>query len=380
MIRKTRPFEVVREGTTEVFVLKEKQTRKGPGTRHGEPFYNPAMEMSRDLSVLVYQWFIQGSKKPVHLLDGLASSGIRGVRLAHEIPGEFMVTMNDWNEQAYQLIQKNIAHNHLQNASATQHDLNVLLSQSSFDGVDIDPFGSPAYFVDSAMRNLSHNGILACTATDTAPLCGVYPLVCLRRYGAQPYHSPVMQEIGLRILLGFLCREAGKYDKGIEPLLCHVTDYYFRVYVQIKQGKRNANLNQENLTTISVDQLPGFKNTKSTIHQIGPLWMGHLHKPLLIKQVRTDLFTKNMNTKHELWMLLQLLEDEAEAPPFFYTMESVAAALKTSPPRREYLFEKIREHGYTVTRTHITPTGFKTTAPSSVIKTLFQQKKTGSDI
>ena len=129
----------------------------------------------------------------------------------------------------------------LKNIVALNCDLNSLLSESRFDYIDIDPFGSPIKFIDSAMRSISHNGLIACTATDTATLCGVYPKVCLRRYGAQPFHSNIMKEIGLRILLGVICREAGKYEKGIQPILSYTTDHYFRVYVRVENGISYAN-------------------------------------------------------------------------------------------------------------------------------------------
>ena len=72
---------------------------------------------------------------------------------------------------------------------ATNKNLNVLLSENRFDYIDIDPFGSPVGFVDSAMRSIKNGGVVACTATDTAALCGVYPRVCQRRYGAIPFHN-----------------------------------------------------------------------------------------------------------------------------------------------------------------------------------------------
>ncbi len=69
------------------------------------------MELNRDVSILVNQWFLNTSTKHVHILDGLAASGIRGIRLAHELSGDFEVTINDWNDQSFALIQQNIQKN-----------------------------------------------------------------------------------------------------------------------------------------------------------------------------------------------------------------------------------------------------------------------------
>ena len=105
--------EIIKEGTTKVFVFKKKASKKGPSSKDKDPFYNPSMEQNRDLSIVVNQWLINNCKKQLHLLDGLAASGIRGMRLANELVGNFDVTINDYKEEAFQLIKKNISHNKL---------------------------------------------------------------------------------------------------------------------------------------------------------------------------------------------------------------------------------------------------------------------------
>ena len=375
-MKRSQVFEVRREGTTEVFVFPHKGSQKGPGARQKEPFYNPAMELNRDLSVLMNQWFVTQMRKQVHLLDGLAASGVRGVRWAKEIKGDFDVTINDWDTQACTLIEKNIQYNNLTNACASKKDVNVLLAEHRYHSIDIDPFGSPVPFVDAAFRSVYHNGLVACTATDTATLCGVYPKVCLRRYGAYPFRSPIMHEVGVRILLGFLCREAAKYDKGIEPLISHSTDHYFRVYVQVRKGKDYANQSIDELMCINAKRIKEFSGGYSPKSAIGPLWMGNLHKREVVEELRTSLFDRQFNTKHDLWRLLSFFEEEADAPPFFYTTEGIASRFKHPLPTMDKLFEEIQTRGYRVTRTHFHPTGFKTTAPFDEVKEVFKGRTT----
>jgi len=98
--------QIIKEGDTKIFVFKNKISEKGPGSKHSLPFYNPSMELNRDLSVLLVQWLANTYGKKLEILDGLAASGIRGVRFAKEISGDFFVTINDWNEEAYKLIKK----------------------------------------------------------------------------------------------------------------------------------------------------------------------------------------------------------------------------------------------------------------------------------
>ena len=371
-MNKARSFESITEGTTKVIVFKNKESKKGPGSKDKLPFYNPSMELNRDFSILVCQWLINNSKKHVKILDGLAASGIRGIRFSNELNGNFDVTINDWNPNAFILIDKNIEKLKLKNTISLNCNLNSLLSESKFDYIDIDPFGSPAYFIDSAMRSINKDGIIACTATDTATLCGTYPKVCLRRYGAVPLHSPVMKEIGLRILLGFLCRIAGIYDKGIKPLVCYSTDHYFRAYVQISNGTIRANNSMRNYSTIKSNELFSKKSKKI---DVGPMWIDKIQKKRTIAELRTILFEKSLKTKNELWKLLDLLEEEADGPAFFYTTDGLASFLKKSPPKMEIISEKLKSKGYLFSRTHFCQTGFKTSASINEIEKVFNQNQ-----
>jgi tRNA (guanine26-N2/guanine27-N2)-dimethyltransferase len=219
------------------------------------------------------------------------------------------------------------------------------------------------------MRSITHDGIISCTATDTATLCGVYPKVCQRRYNAVPFHSIVMKEIGLRILLGVLCHEACKYDKGIEPLVSYSTDHYFRIYIKVRNGVPHANDSMSNLQIIKTGEHAGYEQVD---RDIGPLWIGKLQNKRVIQELRTVLFEKQLETKSEVWKLLDLLEEEADAPSFFYTTDSLASFLKTSPPKMDKFFEKIQKIGYDIFRTHFSTTGFKTDAPKDIIEKVFK--------
>ncbi len=369
-MKNNQNIEIVNEGGTDVLVFKNKLSKKGPGSKDKLPFYNPAMELNRDLSIIVVQRLVNESKQKIHVLDGLAASGIRGIRFVNEVTGDFDVAVNDWDEESYSLIEKNIENLKIKNAVAINKDLNVLLSENKFHYIDIDPYGSPVYFIDSAMKSIRNDGILACTATDTAALCGVYPKVCLRRYGSQPFHSNVMKEIGLRILLGFICKAAAIYDKGIKPLVCYSTDHYFRVYTQVINGVNRAN---DSIKNVSIMKSNDFGDSKNI--DIGPLWMGRLQDKKVIKELRTSLFEKRLNTKNDVWKLLDLLEEEADSPAFFYTTDNLASSLKTSPPRMGTVFEILKKKGYNVYRTHFSSTGFKTNAPMKDIEKIFKQQK-----
>lgn len=359
----------INEGKTELFVYINNTSLKGPGSKCELPFYNPSMALNRDLSVVVVQLLCDHSIKILRILDGLAASGIRGIRFANEVVGDFDVTINDWSDKCYNLIKKNVENYEFNNVKVVNENLNSLLSDNFFDYIDVDPFGSPIYFIDSSMRSIKNNGIIACTATDTATLCGVYPKVCLRRYGVIPFHSFIMHEIGIRILLSCMSREAAKYDKGIMPILTYYRDHYFRIYVRVRNGKKFADTSIKNLKIVkSSDLLPFEKES----FKFGPIWMGDIQNKSVIKELISLVFSKKLNSKNDILKLLNILSNESEFPPFFYTTDYFSSNLGISPPRIKNVFEFLNKKGFRVSKTHFNQTGFKTEAPIKVIKSCFK--------
>jgi tRNA (guanine26-N2/guanine27-N2)-dimethyltransferase len=71
--------------------------------------------------------------------------------------------------------------------------------------------------------------------------------------------------------------------------------------------------------------------------------------------------------------LLDVLKEEVDAKPFFYTTESIGSFLKKSIPKKDVFFEWLKKQGYNVYRTHFSSTGFKTDAPMNIIEKMFKQ-------
>ena len=132
-MNKKSQIKQIAEGATDFFVFKEKTTKKGPGKKNKFPFYNPSMELNRDLSVLICQWIVNNRNKTVHLLDGLAATGARGLRIKNEVEGNFDITINDWDKDAYELINQNVKYNKLKNVEVLNQNLNILLSEKKYD-------------------------------------------------------------------------------------------------------------------------------------------------------------------------------------------------------------------------------------------------------
>ena len=346
------------EGKTEIVVPKVLHT-KGPGKKGGV-FYNPVMEFNRDVSVMVLNAL---NKK--NILDGLAGTGIRGVRIANEVGGN--VVINDGNKEAYEIIKRNIKLNNLDNAFAENKNLNTLLSESRYDYIDIDPFGSPAPFIDSAMRGIKKDGVIAVTATDTATLCGVYPKTCLRRYSAVPLKTEYAKEIGLRILIGFCVKEGAKYDLGFKPLLGHSTEHYFRIYLQAEKGVKKADKCMEKIGYVLHDFKTGerkiCKEADKNYSIAGPLWIGKLFDKKFLNKIEIkDYF----GTKKRIIKMLGLWKDEANASALYYEVNNIAKMVKTSPLPMAKILKLLSS-----SRTHFSPTAFKTDAGIEEIKSVF---------
>ena len=113
----------------------------------------------------------------------------------------------------------------------------LLLDSKGFDYIDIDPFGSPNDFLENSIIRLSRNGILAVTATDTAPLSGTYPNACMRNYWAKPLRNYLMHEVGLRILIRKIQLIGASHDKALIPIYSYFKDHYFRIFFRCIKSK-----------------------------------------------------------------------------------------------------------------------------------------------
>lgn len=342
-------------------------------------FYNPSMEFCRDISISVAQ-VAAAMFNNLYVCDPLAGVGIRGLRYANEVKGVTRCLINDRSTDAFELIKQNIALNGLSGSvEASSTDANIVLWKNAgkFNFVDLDPFGSPAPFLDAACGSLSRNGMLALTATDTAPLSGTHPRACLRRYGAKPLRTEYCHETGIRILVGFAQRIGGLHDIALTPVLAHATRHYFRVYLLGRRGAKRADEVFKKMGYIShcnrclrrtlthgvAAELPSNCECGGRFSHAGPLWLGELIDKKLVQKVIQDLSNRSFRLRHQEISLLSRCAEEAAGPPTFYDLNSVAGLMKKSPPKIEALISALRANGYFASRTHFSPTGFRTDAP-----------------
>lgn len=359
-----------------------KQTQEGkiklyyyPGetSKKTKVFFNPEMKLNRDVSVLALQVFQEEIKRKLTVMDVLAASGVRGLRYSKEAKGIDKVILNDLNPSAVKLMKKNIKLNKLKKVEVCRKDANVLMSEYKYliDFIDIDPFGSPIQFLDSAARAVSNKGFLGITATDTAPLSGTYQRTCLRRYSAKPLRTDIKHEVGVRILIANIARECAKYEKGFIPVLCLSKRHYFRVFGKIKKTRAASDDNIRNIGYVLYCHKCGFrelskekelkcKNCKAKLDYAGPLWIGNIFDSKFCNKI----YGKSNER------ILRIIKEESMINCLFYDLHDLCKKYKISAPKMDEFIGKLKKRKFKVSRTHFSPTAIRTDADVRSIKKL----------
>ena len=358
------PGQIIREGSTDILVPQIHSVH-GPGKKVGEVFFNEQMSFNRDVSIMLLRSL---EKESIRVADAMCATGSRSVRIANEVPNT-IVTANDISPATRPYIEHNIELNNLTNCVASNANLHILFTEKSFDYVDLDPFGSPMPFLQSAIRGCGKRGILAITATDTAPLAGAHAPKCRRRYQCEPIRGFMCHEGGLRILMCNIARELAKFDRGMTPLLSFYADHYFRTYVRVEEGAKAADETlaklgymQYNMETMerSVSQFPDRE------HRYGPFWLGPLHDPYTLSRMSPE----GMADQRRCVKYLDLWRNELDDQVFVYDIAELSSHLKMSPPRIDDFMVYLNEHGR-ASKSHVSPTSFKTDIPLEKLKELY---------
>jgi len=348
-------------------------------------FYNPRMILNRDLSILVARGFQSSFMRRLRIADPMTGSGIRGLRYAAEVEEVDQVLVNDIEPNAAMVAHHNIVINNLENKVDIQcMDANVFLNLHSVPGkrlhlIDLDPYGSPVPYMDSAIRALVNGGILAVTATDMAVLCGAKPRACIRRYGGRPLKSEYSREVALRLLAGSLITYAGRQSMAVEPKFSHSTDHYVRLYARLTRSATGASKNLEEtgyihhcfrclnrVTSKDPARHRECSRCGRPITLAGPLFLGRLTDREFCEKL-TQLQDSSTRRPTRLSRLLLLELEEADAPATYYTVDAICDKIGMATPSPASVINGLRARGYTATRTHFDGRAFKTDASIEVI-------------
>ena len=306
------PGQLWLEGKTLVHLSSEQprptHMPRGPAKRVGPGFVNPAMAPARTRSLMLltdaleHDWLV-GKDKTIRALDALCATGIRVRRWRNEIPKELQdrlrITANDLDDFAINwLKQSHLAHPSIipdhdfeedrygnesqgemfEGLHIIRQDANVTMRTCSFQWVDLDPFGSPVKFLDSALQSLSRTAFIEVTATDTAALCGSAPSSMRRRYNAKGIVDDYKHDDAVRILLSTIAISAARYDKSITPVLAMFDGHHVRVSLIVKTSKEQASDLVDKLGwRVRCDDLPyrfvKHPSPEQMERASGPMWI-----------------------------------------------------------------------------------------------------------
>ncbi len=326
-------MQKIKEGLAEAYAPIEKIVSKKLPV-----FYNPVMKLNRDISIAVLNIL---NRKKMGIALPLAGTGIRGIRFVKELKKGILgeMWMNDFSENACKLIKKNLTLNKIKskNVHIVNKDANLFILESTgFDYIDIDPFGTPNPFLDSAVKRISREGILAVTATDTSALAGAYPDACRRKYWATPSEDELKHETGIRILIRKVQLIAAQHSKALIPIFSYSIEHYMRIFFLCKKGKQK------------VDEIIA---KHGMLGSAGPMWLGSLWDEKLALAVAKKIKES---------MTSAIAEESKINTVGFYDIHQLCKKNKISkiPPFGE-IIKKIKKAGCKVSRTHFSPTGLR---------------------
>ncbi|KAI3520911.1 hypothetical protein L1887_10366 [Cichorium endivia] len=347
---------------------------------------------------------VRGELKPPRVLEALSATGLRALRYAREVEGIGQVVALDNDKASVEACRRNIKFNGSVASAKVESNLAdarvyMLTHPKEFDMVDLDPYGSPSVFLDSAVQSVADGGMLMCTATDMAVLCGGNGEVCYSKYGSYPLRGKYCHEMALRILLACIESHANRYKRYIVPVLSVQMDFYVRVFVRIYTSAgamKNTPLKlsyvyqcigcdsfhlQPLARTVSkntsVRYLPGFGPVVSQecndcgkkYNMGGPIWSAPIHDQDWVGSILTDV--KSMKNRYPAFdrisAVLTTISEELPDVPLFLSLHNLCATLKCTSPSAVVFRSAVINAGYRISGTHVNPLGLKSDAPMDVI-------------
>lgn len=370
--------ELIKEGLAHLVVPKLELYRRPNGSI--EPawmpvFYNPHGVVSRDLTISFLN--VVFKNKDFFFVDLLAGTGVRGIRIAQEVGGSGLV--NDVDSRAYYYIRKNIRLNGLNHkVEAYNNEANVLTNALLFSGltveyIDVDPYGSPIPFIDSALKPIGKNSFVGVTATDTAPLACTHPRKTLTRYWNKCIKVDFEKEYAARTLIATTCMRGSALGLELVPLLTVVYRHYIRVFFGATRSATRASKVIDRcigyLWYCEGTLERGFAKTVEEASDIrcrdgskpaiaGKIWTCNIQEPNVIEGVLSYALKASWFADVTV-KLAKLLHEESPLDRPYIRLDKLCSSLGVNMPSIQKLIEELRSRGIQCSRTHMDPRGIR---------------------
>ena len=272
---------------------------------------------------------------------------------------------------------------HYYNTDAKLFFLELRRQEIFLDFIDIDPYGTPEPYLHNAFLTFEKNAVIAVTATDMPVITGKFPEKAYRLYQIPNYkivNRSYCHELGLRMLIAYIQREALFYKLPVVPLLSYYCDHYVRVFMHhdttftidkiiqshgyVKDcprcGKRDWYSWKESFKHSSV-----CSNCSNSVVPIGPIYIGPLHHSAILKELQSiyvEFSKKKSIDRHQrLQRLLPLFTEDLKInSPWYYQLGEVSKRKKISQTGPAHVIEILEEHGIPASLTHFDGPAVKT--------------------
>ncbi len=341
-----------------------------------EVFYNPFMAINRDFTVLMIKAYSILKAKKLVIGDPMCASGVRVLRLLKETDAVEKIFLNDIKKEAIELSKKNLEG--YENIEYSNKDAKLfLLENKGFDYIDIDPYGSPISFLESAIHSLKTGGLLGITATDTASLSGAYPFKAFRRYNAKPLDSEFYHENALRILIKAVIEASFRLDVVLKPVFAFSYRHFLRAFFIKLKGVSKAIDISTNIGYIGYCHSCKFRSSYVCILDLpkfcplcgdffdygGPLYIGSIYDEGFLDIMKNQDFTHFQKDTVRLFNLI--LKEATVKIPWFYKASVFG---KGTMPKLKQIFKDLE-----AVPTHFSHEGFKTNIDFKYIKEYFDR-------
>lgn len=359
-------------------------------------FYNPRMRLNRDTSVLALVVHQKRLSRPFVICEPMCGTGVRGIRLALEVPGVEKAFLGDLNPNAVMLARENAALNGVSGKVEVRlMDANQLLSShggpsNRFDYIDIDPYGSPSPYLDSMARACRNNGMIALTATDMAPLCGVNLGACLRKYGGRPLRTKYCHETALRLVYGALVKAVALQKFTARPVFSYAVDHYVRIYAVLERGAIKAGRGLENMgfllhcinclnrRSVNFQELShsGTCEVCGSKYKIGgPMWLGKIAETDFCEEMLSLSNATPLSSNLRLIRLIRRVQGEVDFEPTYYNIDLLCSRLGVASLPMNDVLSALKDTGFQAARTHFDDRGVKTDASIVELKNVLKVLK-----
>jgi tRNA (guanine26-N2/guanine27-N2)-dimethyltransferase len=350
-------------------------------------FLNNKMKICRDISSL----WISTLPKINILVDGFCASGIRGIRYKKENENVNQLIFFDRSKKAIENLKMNLKLNNLKAETFEGNSNKFFVNYQNFDFCEIDPFGSPAFYLDLMFWAdwKQKQRYVSITATDTAVLCGAHKNAAIKIYNSKTINNFACHEIGLRILLGFIARTASKYNWAIYPQVSISKLHFFKVLLKIKKSATQAKnsslaasayyifcpfcLNQKIVWQPSfIDKCEKCSNK---IVWAGPLWGDKIYENSTIEKMKENYLKKEFLKDKEVEKFLNYYSQESKINNFYFDIHSICKKYKLGLVDMESIIKELKENGFQASRTTFNDLAIRTNTQIEDLVLIIQKIK-----